>query len=280
MPPIILTTPGTVSRILWHFTGGPDWNSKTQKQMRRPKARDSAYANLVSVVKTLKLRLGGYSESISVSVPGRRIDSMRIQSSPVCCLTDIPVQHLSYHSGRYGKFAIGFHREAVVRHGFNPVLYSLEDWAILHGIYSSLTSLRRIDTGEVVRSADSIITTADEVENDELDCVADDIQHEALDITVEADLINSDRSKAMKGFQDLLAFVKTFKEPEFDSIYCEREWRSIRPFRFRTQDIAMIVLPRNVARKNYFAAFCKISGTRLKLPRTVPILPWEDLVEH
>ena len=33
--------------------------------------------------------------------------------------------HLGYHAERYGKIAIGFHRDAVIRHGFSPVFYQL-----------------------------------------------------------------------------------------------------------------------------------------------------------
>ena len=43
-------TPGTVSKILWHFTGGPRWNSELNRQEQEPKpaeeaceARDSEY---------------------------------------------------------------------------------------------------------------------------------------------------------------------------------------------------------------------------------------------
>jgi hypothetical protein len=71
-------------------------------------------------------------------------------SAPVCCLADVPVMHLSYLASRYGKFAIGFHRDAVVRHGFNPVFYALEDAASVNSIYKGFSQLRNV-TAEVVR---------------------------------------------------------------------------------------------------------------------------------
>jgi hypothetical protein len=46
---------------------------------------------------------------------------------PVCCLADIPIIHLQFHSGRYGEMAVGFHRESVVNAGFTPVFYQLQD---------------------------------------------------------------------------------------------------------------------------------------------------------
>ena len=45
----------------------------------------------------------------------------------ICCLSEIPIQHLPYHAKRYGRFAIGFHRESCLQKGFRPVLYALED---------------------------------------------------------------------------------------------------------------------------------------------------------
>jgi hypothetical protein len=38
--------PGTVSKILWHFTGGPTWNDKTKKQNTSPKPSKNAYRNV------------------------------------------------------------------------------------------------------------------------------------------------------------------------------------------------------------------------------------------
>ena len=51
-------TPGTVSKILWHFTGGPKWDSIKNRHQKRPKPSSDAYNNLISIVnsKTLKIR--------------------------------------------------------------------------------------------------------------------------------------------------------------------------------------------------------------------------------
>src|SRR5438034_4943251 len=119
-------SPGTVSKILWHFTGGPTWNVKTKRQNASPKASADAYDSLRSILRSRVLRLGRYREIVRVVLPERRqIDtetrrvrvlrnvSIDIESSPICCLSDIPAPHLRYHAYRYGRFAIGFHRDAV-----------------------------------------------------------------------------------------------------------------------------------------------------------------------
>jgi hypothetical protein len=76
----------------------------------------------------------------------------------------------------------------------------------------------------------------------------------------------------------LLAFVKIFANDEFSAIYCEREWRSTNPFRFTIDDVAMIVLPGVVENRRYFDEF--VSGSSEGVPRSIPIVPWEDLIEH
>jgi Putative abortive phage resistance protein AbiGi, antitoxin len=72
------------------------------------------------------------------------------------------------------------------------------------------------------------------------------------------------------------AFIKTFDENEFESIYTEREWRSISPFKFEYADVSMVVLPRD---GGYFERFVA-EAESIGLPKTVSIVAWEDLVEH
>lgn len=155
-------SPGTVSRILWHFTGGPAWNADERKQNKAPKPAALAYHNLRSILRTKELRLGAYREVVRVRTTRRKYNRAKrafevqkyvqreLVSAPVCCLADVPVMHLSYLASRYGKFAIGFHRDAVVRHGFNPVFYALEDAASVNSIYKGFSQLRNV-TAEVVR---------------------------------------------------------------------------------------------------------------------------------
>ena len=81
-------------------------------------------------------------------------------------------------------------------------------------------------------------------------------------------------------FQKVLAYVKTFSVDEFATIYCEREWRSLQPFNFSHDDIAMLILPYKVERNSYYTEFIRDQIRRLNLPRRVPVVPWEDLIEH
>jgi len=85
---------------------------------------------------------------------------------------------------------------------------------------------------------------------------------------------------ARTSFDRLLAFTKTFSPEEFSSIYCEREWRSLDNYSFSFDDIAMIVLPKKAGEGQYFSTFVEQELEELNLPRSVPVVPWEDLIEH
>src|SRR5260370_3257530 len=116
-------SPGTVSKILWHFTGGPRWNQAAKRQNTTRKPPAEAYANLTSILRTKSLRLGGYKEVVNVVLPAyRKINPatrkveveknvpITLESSPFCCGSHIPAPHLHYHPPKNGKFAVGFPR--------------------------------------------------------------------------------------------------------------------------------------------------------------------------
>jgi hypothetical protein len=75
------------------------------------------------------------------------------------------------------------------------------------------------------------------------------------------------------------SFIKTFEVDEFYSIYCEREWRSVCPFSFTFDDVAMIVLPHRAEGRTYFSPFVDGRAKTLAVPRAIPIVPWETLLE-
>lgn len=284
-----ISNPGTVSRILWHFTGGPAWNKELKKQDGILKPSKNAYRNLINILKIKTLNLGDYSEILTIILPKltaydkeqkKRIEKKNVkitlESCPVCCLADIPIIHLEYHATGYGKFALGFHRDSIIRHGFNPVLYTLHNTEIIRQIYTGLSKLELIDPESIEDIASSITFSVDDIKDKD---VSDDIEYYAWDLESEADTIKGYRNEALQSLNSFIAFVKTFDVSEFGSIYCEREWRSTKPFKFSYRDIAMIVIPRNVGHDEYFDDFCNNIIPELDLPRSIPVVPWEDLIE-
>jgi hypothetical protein len=89
------------------------------------------------------------------------------------------------------------------------------------------------------------------------------------------------QGKVKGGLETLVAFTKTFATNEFSTVYCEGEWRSVKPFRFRDDRVAMIVLlPKGIGKTKYYDEFLKSTVRKLRIPRRIPIVPWEELVEH
>ncbi|RJQ52682.1 MAG: hypothetical protein C4526_07815, partial [Nitrospiraceae bacterium] len=188
---------------------------------------------------------------------------------------DIPIAHLSYHAYRYGKIAIGFYRRDVLKHGFNPVFYTLENTSVIQSIYSSLRKLSfiDIDTNNIFYNITDALKKIDVDKAIDIESALDAIENEAFSFASWID-------NAAHNFKSFLAFVKTFKEDEFGTIYCEREWRSTKSFEFDIANVAMIVLPKKAGDNNYFELFLKKHIEEVGLPSTVPVVPWEDLVEH
>ena len=285
-------SPGTVSKILWHFTGGPTWNSKTKKQSTTPKPTKKAYENLRSILRSKEIRLGKYKEVVRVIIPERRkfntetkkVEDQKnvpvdIESSSICCLSDIPAPHLRYHAYRYGKFALGFHRNAVIRAGFNPVFYTLQDTPIVRSIYEGFSSLKVTEPETIRETTDMIESKVSDAEGiyDDLDI---DISSQIMEIESEIDSIENNISDAVESLENFVAFIKSFERNEFSTVYCEREWRSTKQYNFEIDDLAMIVLPKIVGKNKYYKNFVEKVAPGLKLPRRIPIIPWDDLVEY
>jgi hypothetical protein len=85
--------------------------------------------------------------------------------------------------------------------------------------------------------------------------------------------------EASTRLEKFLAFVKTFSHEEFSTIYCEREWRSTDMFSFAFDDVAMVVVPKSVGTQTLFKEFLTWANDAC-LPRSIPVIPWEDLIEH
>jgi hypothetical protein len=310
------SSPGTVSKILWHFTGGPQWSPRLKKQRLRPKPPKQAYDALKKILRSKMIRLGGYREIIRKQTPQKRrrkpdgtwetfySDPVEHESLKVCCLADIPIQHLAYHARRYGRFAIGFHRAAVLDHDFNPVLYTPEHSFVIDDLYQGLTGVNEIETQmalgsiekltyQIGRISGKLESEADKLsthKNAKIRKLAERLDRLAVEAQDAYDGIK-DRSdqtfdiecsieEAKEALERAIAYVKTFKHDEFGTIYCEREWRSIDRYVFDLKHVAMVVLPKRAGKMNYFADFVKKQVRKLKIPSDVPVVPWEDLIDH
>lgn len=289
---IIYTSPGTVSKILWHFTGGPNWNDINQKQEKRPKESQKAFDNLCSIIKSQKLQIGKYREVIHYKIPQMRYFNLNpikpasrvkknvpavVESEPVCCVSEIPIQHLSYHSKRYGKFAIAFYRDSILKNNFNPVFYTLSNDNFISYLidsykYSSFMNKDLVSFSSHLSDIKKLLLKLD-FENKK------QFISKILMLNNNSDKYNDYVRIIEHTLKYFLAFIKTINRREFDTIYCEREWRSILSFKFDFKDVAMITFPKSFFKNNYSICVKEISE-QLNIPRHVPIIAWEDLIEH
>ena len=281
-------SPRTHSKILWHFTGGPIWDNVRNVQTRRAKPVESAYKTLLAILKSKKLKLGGYHELIKVKVPvepyydvdtksikTRRNQVKEVRTSQVCCVADIPLSELHFHAKRYGRIAIGFHRKALITANFNPVLYTRLDSDIVKNFYDAQRSLGLMDASSI---EDEISNFKDEIESEVSDVLDDfSLNADGSNISLEADMLVSEATTALERLEDSLAFVKTYKSSDFETIYAEREWRSTEEFEFDPKDIAMILL-QSSGTVDYFKKFVDEDIENLEIPRSVSIVRWEDVV--
>jgi Putative abortive phage resistance protein AbiGi, antitoxin len=272
------SSPGTVSKILWHFTGGPKWDGRTYRPSPELKPAEDGYRALVGILKSKEVRLGSSPERLDVTLPEMQrlgIGEYRrhtIQATtrafhfmPVCCLADIPIMHLGYHADRYGRIAIGYHRESILRAGFSPVFYQLQNSIALQSLFQAIHCLDALGSMDPAfkYGAENEAEVSEVPSNESLEDLKNRLKTSAL--------MQARRSAVIAG-----AFIKTFDENEFESIYTEREWRSISPFKFEYADVSMVVLPRD---GGYFERFVA-EAESIGLPKTVSIVAWEDLVEH
>ncbi len=56
--------PGTVSKILWHFTGVPKWSPSKQKQNIKLKPENVAYDILIKILSSKILKVGNFKEVV------------------------------------------------------------------------------------------------------------------------------------------------------------------------------------------------------------------------
>lgn len=285
--------PKTHSDILWHFTGGPAWNNKDNKQSKKLKTCKNAYETLLKILQSRTLQVGSYHEIIKCKVQDKsfnkktnRLDSKQnvlrtIKTSPVCCVADIYRTELFHHAKRYGKFAIGFKRNSLVKARFNPVFYTLHDTEIISNFYNAQNALEQSDCGieDVISDVESAISEiecdhqsdANSWEPDE-DYCSHDI--DTSDLSSAAGDMSAYVQEALTDLKNTLAFIKTFDHDEFDSIYSEREWRSISSFKFKWSDVSALILPR---KDNFYKNFTTNASKSLKIPKSIKIYCWEDI---
>lgn len=266
--------PGTTSKILWHFTGGHRLlDSKTNKRAEDLKSPPEAFDILKNILESGQLKVGQEAIPFFGNAFWQRF----------CSVAEIPIQHLQYHSVRYGKFALGFHRKKLLGdyYRFRPVHYVIEP---------------QENEGDFLRPAwDALYLLLHHVDlrpnPDKLSKQFD--KHFELDWP---------SPKMASAIYTLLNFVKFFSLNDFQTVYCEREWRKSEAewwkdvfkefpgelfFKFEkdiqdrqeSEPLCMIVCPREPYARNIRDIIWSSDELRPKYAH-VPVIAFEDLVEN
>ena len=294
MTKTISKRPKTHSDILWHFTGGPRWNKKQNNQSRKLKSTKNAFEALTKILESKTLKVGDYHEVIKCTVQDKtynketnKIDTQNnvirtVSTSPVCCVADIPLTELFHHAKRYGKFAIGFKRNSLVKANFNPVFYTLHDTEIISNFYNAQNALIQSECG----IEDAISNIEDAISGIECDHPCDNgnswepdenyCSHDidTGDLSSVAEEMSGYTQEALTDLKNTLAFIKTFGHDEFDTIYSEREWRSISSFNFKWSDVSALILPE---KNGYYQNFISKFKNKLQLLNKISIHRWEEI---
>lgn len=250
--------------------------------MDKLKSPQTAFDNLCSILKSGQLRVGSYHEVIKLVVPVQKTYDLKTRkikieknvpktmaTSAVCCLADIPITELFHHAKWYGKIGVGFSRKSVVKAGFNPVFYTLESKVIPLRFYNAQNALERAEYADISSELDNLQSNIEsQVEDYNID-----LDFDSNGIESEVEFIQDYAKDALKELEDAMAFIKTFREDEFDTIYSEREWRSVTMFEFNWKDVTDIILPKD---GNFFELFNAKLVKALGVPKHVEISAWED----
>lgn len=266
-------TPGTVSKILWHFTGGPRWDKSTNSQSEKAKSPASAYRALLGILNDERINLSGYGEVLPYRPFLEEDRQVVYPLDRVCCLADIPIQHLSYHQQRYGKYAIGFHRNSVLNAGFNPVSYIWHDAKI----GQSLNDIVEYSDPQYIQESIQFLTEVmAHLSEEEKTRVSKKFDWDPDSVLLNLEMTLNLLLPAIPEFLNNIKMLNNVKQ--LSDFYCEREWRlSGEPFDFDLRDdVAMVVLPKNGSKCNYDRFFKDFPS----FPQSIPVVPWEDLIEH
>ncbi len=201
-----------------------------------------AFKILKSILQEQKLRRGP-EEKLLYYDPHKNKREI-LGAYPVCCLADIPLKDLPFHADRYMRFAIGFHKRSALKAGFSPVMYVNQSSQAMQHFFSLCKSLEKS--------------------------------------------FGKKRKNGSKEFQDLLltlgSFVKSGllsqppkNDPKLDkyqlnNFYYEREWRALEDWRFKPEDVALII----VEDKRY-VEFMKLRKTIFSRYASTPALKYSML---
>lgn len=154
---------------------------------------------------------GGSKIQCELNPAGSLVEESLVVAT-ITCFCDIPVDHLSIHMRKYGKFGISFSRTYLISEGARPVIY----------VPISRTGKTGIHEQQMLRGWDNFFKGVRKVAPQE--------QHKSRKFGAEPATQEEVLSSLDSIFtKDFLAFVKPFNadldDDHEENYYLEREWR-------------------------------------------------------
>jgi hypothetical protein len=162
---------------------------------------------------------------------------------PVSCLADIPFKDLHIHATRYGTIAIGFNKDSAIDNNFNPVLYV--------NTYSYLFTRFMKHRKEL----EEYMAKGDKEKFEKFEEMLLTLGSLAKSGDLKANPIDS----------------KELDEFQLNNFYYEREWRSVYPWKFKSSDVALIIVNDDQMVKDLRN---DIETKQLRIDKSTPILPF------
>ena len=169
-----------------------------------------------------------------------RLETEQLIVPWVTCYADIPVQALSIHLKKYGKFGVALPRSLLTKYGARPVMYipmRSDDWESING----LTLLRDIEA--IVKGFHEHV-----VDKQGAESKSDRTLGEKPN-TPETAIFEMESMT----FKDFLAFIKPFNSELADdhpsNFYLEREWRKYGNMKFEITQISTVVVAKGYAER-------------------------------
>lgn len=215
------------SEVLWHFVG-------------RNKDEATSYNFLLSIMQS-GFNVGKKNEEFKFW-DGKASKWVTLWGHPVSCLADIPLKDLHIHAERYGRFAIGFHKESVINNHFNPVLYINQYSFLFHRFI------------ELRNEVEAYLDKMDKSMSDKFQDLLLLLGSIAKAGDLKADPVNDPNRDELQA----------------NNFYYEREWRSICSWDFKKEDVAVVILP-----DEYIAKFLNDRETmKLRIDSMTVMLPF------
>lgn len=166
----------------------------------------------------------------------QRLETETLIIPDVTCFADIPIDALSIHTSKYGKFGLGLTKSLLIRYGTRPVMYFPTRHDDCLGA-TGTSMLREIES--VIRGFNEFYVEPQE-SAEEWTRIMGEIPRSPDDVVSALESIL---------LREFLAFIKPYNSELTDgdpnNYYMEREWRKLGNMPFKLEQVTSVAVARN-----------------------------------